>query len=337
MTILGWLATLKQPRTPAVKLERMQPTRTVVDSNTENHPDVKLVDPIDRYKDFEYTFPPPVFPSLQIDFKSPPDCGEKSYKGNGRLKGLKVLITGGDSGIGRAVVIAFAREGAKVAINYLNEEWQDAEDLASFLEREGLSIERVPGDLRSEAFCEKLVKEAVRRLGGLDILINNAGYAPIEAADPTRPPYEYSTKEMLRCFETNVFAPFWLVSAAGPYLPRGGSVIFTASSIVPDPQPFAVEYGASKGAVTHMVRSMAKQLISQGIRVNGIAPGLTYTPLLAGFGNLREMLNSYIPLLSYRRPAQPAELAPLYVSLADPLQTYTSGEIYSCTGAMIGA
>lgn len=133
------------------------------------------MDPVSRFNDFEYTFPPPAYPVLQKDFENPPDCGEKSYKGRGRLQGLKALITGGDSGIGRAIVIAFVREGAKVAINYLPEEEPDAEELATFLKRGGHSIERIPGDLRSEEFCAELVKQAARRLGGLDILINNAG------------------------------------------------------------------------------------------------------------------------------------------------------------------
>lgn len=145
------------------------------DAEPEHYPNVELIDPVNRFSNFEYTFPPPRFPVLQRDFRNPPDCGERSYKGRGRLQGLKALVTGGDSGIGRAVVIAFAREGARVAINYLPEEEPDAEDLAQFLKREGLSIERFPGDLRDEAFCSKLIWQAAHQLGGLNILVNNAG------------------------------------------------------------------------------------------------------------------------------------------------------------------
>lgn len=151
-------------------------SQVITKESTDDYPNVELIDPINRFSNFEFTFPPPRFPVLQRDFENPPDCGEGSYKGRGRLQGLKVLVTGGDSGIGRAVVIAFAREGAKVAINYLPQEEPDAEDLAKFLHREGISIERFPGDLRDETFCSKLVWQAAHRLGGIDILVSNAGY-----------------------------------------------------------------------------------------------------------------------------------------------------------------
>jgi hypothetical protein len=159
-----------------MRTEATEPFMADTDSIIEHYPDVKLIDPQQRFSEFNYTFPPPSFPVLQKDFKNPPNCGEKSYEGRGRLQGLKALITGGDSGIGRAIAIAYAREGAKVTINYLPAEEPDAELLAQFLEREGILIDRIPGDLRDEAFCAKLIKQAVVSMGGLDILINNAGY-----------------------------------------------------------------------------------------------------------------------------------------------------------------
>jgi NAD(P)-dependent dehydrogenase (short-subunit alcohol dehydrogenase family) len=306
-------------------------------ADKKHYPDVKLIDPQQRFSEFNYTFPPPSFPVLQKDFKNPPNCGEKSYEGRGRLQGLKALITGGDSGIGRAVAIAYAREGAKVTINYLPAEEPDAELLAQFLEREGILIDRIPGDLRDEAFCAKLVKQAVVSMGGLDILINNAGYSAPLDTEGSEPPYNYSTAELLQTFQTNVFAGFYLTRAAVPWMPRGGSIIFTASVIVTEPMPWGVDYGASKGAVTYMVRGMAQQLISQGIRVNGVAPGWTYTPILAAAGMTESAMEQNLQQAPYGRAAQPAELAPLYVALADPVQTYTSGEIFSCTGAMLGS
>lgn len=160
-------------------------------------------------------------------------------------------------------------------------------------------------------------------------------FAPL-VANPAAPTVDYSTPDLLQCFQTNVFAPFFLVRAAAPLMPRGGSIIITASGIVTDPQAFGVDYGASKGAATYMVRGMAQQLASQGIRVNGIAPGMTYTPMLAAGGITPETLDLFVQSYPYGRPAQPAELAPLFVSLADPVQTYTSGEIFSGTAGVLG-
>ncbi|KAH7324150.1 short-chain alcohol dehydrogenase like protein [Stachybotrys elegans] len=302
-------------------------------NNGKDYPNVKLIDPINRYKDFEITFPPPAFPQLQRDFENPPDSGEKTYKGRGRLQGLKALVTGGDSGIGRAVVLAFLREGATVAINYLPAEEPDVDDFSRFLAKEGLSVERIPGDLRNERFCDTLVNWAAHRMGGLDILVNNAGMFPL--LDPNSPP-SFSTADLKACFETNVYAPYFLVRAAIQVMPRGGSIIFTASGVVTDPHGFGVEYGASKGAVTYMVRGLAQQLASRGIRVNGVAPGFTYTPLAAAAGAVPGLVEQFAATFPFQRLAQPAELAPLYVSLADPVQSYTSGEIFAATGGSIG-
>ncbi|KAI1085327.1 oxidoreductase [Whalleya microplaca] len=298
--------------------------------------DVELIDPVNRYSGIEFTMTPGSFPVLQTSMEIRPDSGEETYKGTGRLQGLNVLITGGDSGIGRAVVIAFLREGANVAINYHPDEESDAQDLADFLGREGLTFERIPGDLLNETFCAYLVHEAANRLSGLDILVSNAGYSGVQAGPEWRPIANHSTAQLERLYRTNVFAPFFLTRAAVPLLPRGGSIIFTASGIVSNPEAGAVDYGSSKAAVTHMLRSLAIQLVPQGIRVNGVAPELTYTPFLATCGFTTENITTFAAARPYGRLVQPAELAPLYVSLADPLGTYTSGSIYSGTGTVPG-
>lgn len=167
-------------------------------------------------------------------------------------------------------------------------------------------------------------------------VLTNGSFGGFTDPSGTERPYDYSTTDLLRCFQTNVFAPFYLVRAAVPLMPRGGCVLVTASGVVTDPIPFGVDYGASKGAATYMVRGMSQQLVPQGIRVNGVAPGMTYTPFLASFGATEEFMESFMSQYPYRRPAQPAELAPLYVALVDPVQTYTSGEIFSGTGAVLG-
>ncbi|KAI0382466.1 oxidoreductase [Hypomontagnella monticulosa] len=296
--------------------------------------DVELIDPISRYKDMNLTIPPQGFPILQTSFDVKPDCGEESYRGRGRLQGLNALITGGDSGIGRGVVIAFLREGANVAINYLPEEEPDVDDLASVLEPEGLTFERIPGNLINETFCAELVHEAANRLGGLDIMVQNAGYSGIVSGSKWQPISNQSTAQLEQIYRTNVFANFFLTRAAVPLLPRGGSIIFTVSGIVYHPDFNAIDYGSSKAAINYMVRSLAGQLAPQGIRVNGVAPSLVYSPFLASSGFTAETVASIAETNTYGRIEQPAELAPLYVDLADPLATFASGSIWSATGAV---
>ncbi|KAI1483857.1 oxidoreductase [Daldinia eschscholtzii] len=276
--------------------------------------------PINRYDNLTLSPPAQGFPILQRDFEVPPDCGETTYVGRGRLQGLNALITGGDSGIGRSVVIAFLREGANVAINYLPEEEPDVDDLADFLQGEGLSFERIPGDLLNETFCTELVHEAADRLGGLDIM-------PIESQ---------STEQLERIFRTNVFANFFLTRAAVPLLPRGGSIVFTTSGIINSVDSNAIDYGSSKASISYMIRSLSAQLAPKGIRVNGVAPGLTYSPFLASAGFTAEAISTIGGSNAYGRIEQPAELAPIYVNLADPLATYASGNIWAATGSVPG-
>lgn len=255
------------------------------------------------------------------------------------------MITGGDSGIGRAVTIAMAREGAKVAINYLPDEEPDAQDVASLLAEEGIRITRIPGDLLDEEFCSQLVLRAERALGGLDILVNNAGYDDLfttvngeanvlyrTSGDSNPDITTYTTKQWDRVFRTNIYAGFFLARAAIPKLPPGSSIIWTVSDVVANPVSSAHDYAATKGAVASLVQTLGISLASKGIRVNGVAPGLTYTPLIAQAGMTTEQLNAFSQTLPLRRPAQPVEMAPLYVNFADKNVTYLSGGILQNNG-----
>jgi NAD(P)-dependent dehydrogenase (short-subunit alcohol dehydrogenase family) len=308
--------------------------------------DPVLIDPRTRFSGLKLELPPQAVPQLQKDFPTKPDCGETSYKGYGRLDGRRALITGGDSGIGRAVAIAMAREGAKVAINYLPAEEPDAEDVANLLAKEGINITRIPGDLLDEEFCSQLVLRAERALGGLDILVNNAGCETLhtsvnEAANRinrtsgnSNPDITtYTTKQWDRVFRTNVYAGFFLARAAIPKMPPGSSIIWTVSDVVANPTSSVHDYAASKGAVASLVQTLGISLASKGIRVNGVAPGLTFTPLLASSGLTTDQLNAFAQTLPLRRPAQPVEMAPLYVNFADKNATYLSGGILQNNGA----
>ncbi|KAF2450657.1 oxidoreductase [Karstenula rhodostoma CBS 690.94] len=290
--------------------------------------DPVLIDPRTRFSNLKLELPPQAFPQLQRDFPTKPDCGETSYKGYGRLAGRRALITGGDSGIGRAVTIAMAREGANVAINYLPSEEPDAEDVANLLANEGIKITRIPGDLLGEEFCGQLVLRAESALGGLDILVNNAGTSGDFNPDITT----YTTTQWDRVFRTNVYAGFFLARAAIPNMPPGSSIIWTVSDVVANPVSAVHDYAATKGAVASLVQTLDISLASKGIRVNGVAPGLTYTPLLASNGMTTEQLNAFSQTLPLQRPAQPVEMAPLYVNFADKNVTYLSGGILQNNG-----
>ena len=240
-----------------------------------------------------------------------PDHGEKSYKGSGRLKGRKALITGGDSGMGRAAAIAFAREGADVAINYLPAEEADAKEVIALIKAEGGKAVAIPGDITDEAFCKRLVTESVEALNGLDILVNNA------AMQQTKPSIlEITTEQFDRTMKTNIYAPFWITKAALPHLQPGAVIIATTSEQANDPSPELFDYAQTKAANTSYVRSLAKQLASKGIRVNGVAPGPIWTPLQVSGGATMEKLKSFGGQTPLGRPGQPVELASIYVQLA---------------------
>ncbi len=254
-----------------------------------------------------------------------PDHGEKSYRGSGKLQGLSALITGGDSGIGRAVALCYAREGANVAINYLNET-DDAQQTVELIEAAGVKALRVQGDLQEQSFCESLVEQTAGEFGSLEILVNNAAYQ--QTRDDVD---EFSTEVFDRVFKTNVYANFWLSRAAMEHLPPGGSIINTASIQGFDPGGYLLPYASSKSALLGMTKALAKLAIQHGVRVNAVAPGPVWTPLVPSTMPAEKVKNFGDNTL-FARPAQPIELAPLYVWLASPDASYVTGEVFGCTG-----
>ena len=256
-----------------------------------------------------------------------PDHGEKSYKGSGRLMGRKALITGGDSGMGRAAAIAYAREGADVAINYLPAEEPDAREVIALIKAAGRKAVAIPGDITDEAFCKRLVEEAVRGLGGLDILVSNA------ALQQTKPSIlDITTEQFDRTMKTNVYAPFWIIKAALPHLQPGSTIIGTTSEQANDPSAELYDYAQTKAATTSYVRSLAKQLAPKGIRVNGVAPGPIWTPLQVSGGATQEKLQKFGGDTPMGRPGQPVELASIYVQLAASDASYATGQVYGAMG-----
>jgi NAD(P)-dependent dehydrogenase (short-subunit alcohol dehydrogenase family) len=257
-----------------------------------------------------------------------PDHGETSYRGSGRLAGRKALITGGDSGMGRAAAIAYAREGADVAINYHPDEEPDAQDVIKLIKAEGRVGLAIAGDLRSEEFCKKLVADALRGLGGLDVIISNAGRQQARASI-----LDLTTEEFDATMKTNIYAPFWIIKAALPHLKPGAIIIGTTSEQAYDPSPELYHYAQTKAATMNYVKSLAKQLGPKGIRVNGVAPGPIWTPLQVSGGASMEKLEKFGEATAFGRPGQPAELASIYVQLASADATFTTGAIYGASGA----
>jgi NAD(P)-dependent dehydrogenase (short-subunit alcohol dehydrogenase family) len=256
-----------------------------------------------------------------------PDHGETSYKGSGRLRGRKALITGGDSGIGRAAAIAYAREGADVAINYLPAEEPDAREVVALIRAEGRKAAAIPGDIKDEAFCRRLVADAARELGGLDIVVNNA--ARQNARDSI---LDISSAQFDETFKTNVYAMFWITKAAVPLLKPGASIINTSSVNAYDPSENIIDYAATKGAIMIFTKGLAKQLASKGIRVNAMAPGPYWTALQVTGGQQPDKLPSFGEDTPIGRPGQPAELAGVYVLLASSESSYATGQVYGASG-----
>jgi len=267
------------------------------------------------------------WPGLASRMNPPPDHGEQTYRGRGRLTGRKALITGGDSGIGRAAAIAFAREGADVAISYLPAEDEDAQAVAHWIREAGRKAVLLPGDIREEAFCRKLVDDAVQQLGGLDILVNNAGRQ--QSRDSI---LDITTADFDWTFKTNVYAMFWITKAAIPHLPPGSSIINTASVNAYDPSENLLDYAATKAAIANFSKGLAKQLASKGIRVNAVAPGPFWTPLQVSGGQTQEKLVQFGGDTPMGRPGQPAEIATVYVDLASAESSYVTGQVYGAAG-----
>ncbi len=267
------------------------------------------------------------WPGLAGKMNPRPDHGEKSYKGSGRLLGRKALITGGDSGMGRAAAIAFAREGADVAINYLPVEEPDAREVVELIRAAGRKAVPIPGDLREEAFCQRLVEQAVAGLGGLDIVVSNAGrqHSVPSIADITTEMFDWTMK-------TNIYAPFWIIKAALPHLKPGSVIIGTTSEQAYDPSPDLYDYAQTKAATMNYVKSLAKQLGPKGIRVNGVAPGPIWTPLQISGGAQVEKYTTFGSDTALQRPGEPAELASIYVQLAAQDASYTTGNIFGAGG-----
>jgi NAD(P)-dependent dehydrogenase (short-subunit alcohol dehydrogenase family) len=254
-----------------------------------------------------------------------PDHGETSYKGSGKLTGKKALITGGDSGIGRAVAIAYAREGADILIAYLDED-DDAQEVKALIEKEGRKAVLVAGDLRSPEHCRSVVKRAVEELGGIDILVNNAAHQAT-----FKDIGDISDEEWQMTFEVNIHSMFYLTKAAVPHMKPGSAVINTASVNSDMPNPILLAYATTKGAIQNFTGGLAQLLAQKGIRANAVAPGPIWTPLIPSTMPLDAVRNfgKQVPL---QRAGQPAELATAYVMLADPLSSYTSGTAVAVTG-----
>lgn len=286
-----------------------------------------LRDPTSKYPKPPFEKQSQPWPGLASKMQPAPDHGETSYKGSGRLAGRKALITGGDSGMGRAAAIAYAREGADVAINYYPSEEPDAQQVIDLIKAEGRIGVAIPGDLREEQFCQRLVQRALDGLGGIDILVNNAGRQQSHQSilDISSEAFDWTMK-------TNIYAPFWIIKAALPHMKPGSCIIGTTSEQAYDPTPDLYDYAQTKAATMNYVKSLAKQLGPKGIRVNGVAPGPIWTPLQVSGGASQEKLQKFGGQTPLGRPGQPAELASIYVQLAAEDASFATGQVYGAAG-----
>jgi NAD(P)-dependent dehydrogenase (short-subunit alcohol dehydrogenase family) len=266
-------------------------------------------------------------PGLDRDLRPLADHGEESYRGTGRLTDRRALITGGDSGIGAATAIAFAREGADVAIGYLPEEERDAQRIVALIEQAGRRALALPGDLKDPGYCHSLVQRAVEEFGGLDILVNNGGKQVTQDSI-----VDISDEQFDHTVKTNVYAMFWITKAAVPHLPPGSTIINTTSIQAYKPSPGLIDYAMTKAAINNFTKGLAQQLAPRGIRVNAVAPGPIWTPLQPSHGQPLEKLTTFGQSTPLGRGGQPAELAPAYVFLASAESSYVVGETLSVTG-----
>ncbi|MGM9322843.1 SDR family oxidoreductase [Deinococcus aquaticus] len=296
----------------------------------QSQPQFEMQDPRAQYPAPPFPRQPQDAPGLTGAMQPLPDHGEDSYVGLGRLRGRRALITGADSGIGRAVAIAFAREGADVALNYLPEEEQDAREVVALIEAAGRKAVALPGDITDEAFSRELVTRAVKELGGLDILVNNAG------KQVTQPGIaDITTEQFDLTFRTNVYAMFWITQEAVRHMGAGASIINTTSIQAYRPSPNLLDYASTKAAIVAFTQALAQQLGEKGIRVNAVAPGPFWTPLQPSGGQTQEKVMQFGKDTPLGRPGQPAELAAMYVFLASQESSYTSGSTLGATGGMV--
>ena len=286
-----------------------------------------LRDPRTKYRQEPFPEQRQPWPALASRMNPRPDHGETSYRGSGKLTGRRALITGGDSGIGRAAAIAFAREGADVAINYYPSEEPDAREVKALIEQAGRRAVLLPADIRTKEACEQTVQKAIAALGGLDILVNNAAYQQSKADIS-----EISDEQFVRTFETNVYHVFRFSKAAVPALPPGAVIINTVSVNSYDPGEELIDYAATKAAILNLTKGMAKQLAKRGIRVNAVSPGPVWTPLQVAGGQLPGKMGEFGQDTPLGRAGQPAELASLFVALASDEASYSTGTAVGAHG-----
>ena len=288
---------------------------------------LQMQDPREQFPKPPFPKQPQPAPGLQARMDPKPDHGETSYIGHGRLEGRKALITGGDSGIGRATAIAFAGEGADVAIVYLPSEEPDAREVIGLIEAEGRKAVAIPGDIKDQAFCKDLVETAVEGLGGLDILVNNAGKQVSQPAIDEITPEQFDAT-----LKTNLYAIFWITQAAAPHLKPGAAIINTASVQAYDPSDSLLDYATTKAGIAAFSKALSKQLIEKGVRVNAVAPGPFWTALQPSGGQTQEKVQHFGEHSALGRPGQPVEIAPVYVLLASQEASFITGEVYGVTG-----
>lgn len=284
-------------------------------------------DPVTQYPKLEIPEQRQPEPGLDARMEPKADHGEQSYVGAGKLKGRKALITGADSGIGAAVAIAYAREGADVVLNYLESEQEDAQNIMEHVEQAGVRAVACPGDISDESFCKQLANTANEALGGIDILVNNAG-RQLFCEDIL----ELSSEQWESTYKTNIFAMFWLTKAALPYMPKGASIINTASIQAYQPSETLIDYASTKAAIVNFTHGLGKQLAPKGIRVNAVAPGPVWTPLQPSYGQPMEKLTKFGEQTPLGRAGQPAEVAPAFVFLASQESSFVIGEVIGVTG-----
>ncbi|MFD6319056.1 SDR family oxidoreductase [Methylorubrum thiocyanatum] len=287
-----------------------------------------MTDPLTKYPRPPFETQPQSFPGKTAQMAPEPDHGEESYKGSGKLTGKAALVTGGDSGIGRAVAIAYAREGADVAISYLPDEQKDAEAVGNWIEKAGRRALLLPGDIKDAAYAREIVERTAKEFGRLDILVNNAAFQ-----QPNQGVTDIDDAIFEKHFQTNIFGPFYATKAALAHLKPGASVIFTSSVNSKHPVPTLFAYSATKGALSNMVLGLAQLLAEKGIRVNGVLPGPIWTPFIPA-GMSQDAVKTFGSQVPFNRPGQPAELASAYVMLAAEESSYTSGALITVAGGM---
>ncbi len=286
-----------------------------------------MQDPRSQYPQPPFPQQPQSAPGIAQKMEPKPDHGETSYKGSGKLEGRKALITGGDSGIGRAAAIAYAREGADVAIGYLPSEEADAREVITLIEAEGRKALALPGDIKNENWCKAMVEKTVEAFGGLDILVINAARQQYrESID------ELSSDDFDQTMKTNLYALHWIAKAATPHLPPGAAVITTASIQAYDPSAILLDYATTKAGIVAYTKALSQQLIKQGVRANVVAPGPFWTVLQPSGGQPSDKVEKFGAQTDFGRPGQPVELAPIYVLLASQEGSYLNGEVYGAVG-----